>query len=44
MKLTKVQKTTRFIVYKLRDLLLVSMVSGILPTLMLGQIYQILNF
>ena len=43
MKLTKAQKTTRFIVYTSRDLLLLSMISGILPTVMLGLIYQILG-
>ena len=43
MKLTKVQKATRFIVYTSRDLLLLSMISGILPTVMLGLIYQILG-
>lgn len=43
MKLTKVQKTTRFIVYTIRDLTLVSTVTGILPTLTLGLVYQILG-
>ncbi len=43
MKLTKIQKATRFIVYTSRDLLLLSMISGILPTVMLGLIYQILG-
>lgn len=43
MKLTKVQKATRFIVYRLSDLLLLSMITGILPTAMLGLGYQILG-
>jgi len=41
MKLTKVQRTTRFIVYGLGDLFMLSMITGILPTAMLGLIYQI---
>lgn len=44
MKLTKVQMTTRFIVYSLGILLLLSLITGILPTFLLGQIYQILGF
>lgn len=44
MKLTKVQKTTRFIVYSIRNLVLLSLITGILPTFLLGQIYQILGF
>lgn len=43
MKLTKVQKTTRFIVYRLADLLLLSMITGILPTVVLGLGCQILG-
>ncbi len=43
MKLTKVQKATRFIVYTSRNLLLLSMISGILPALVTGQVYQILG-
>lgn len=43
MKLTKVQRTTRFIVYGLGDLFMLSMISGILPTLALGLGYQILG-
>lgn len=42
MKLTKVQKTTRFIVYSIRNLILLSLISGILPTALLVKIYQIL--
>lgn len=41
MKLTKVQKATRFIVYSTGNLLLLSMITGILPTIVLGSIYQI---
>lgn len=44
MGLTKVQKTTRFTVYTLGILLLLSLITGILPTFLLGQIYQILGF
>ena len=43
MKLTKVQKTTRFIVYSIGILILLSFISGILPTILLVQIYQILG-
>ena len=43
MKLTKVQKVTRFIVYTSRDLLLLSMLSGILPAIVAGRVYQILG-
>lgn len=43
MKLTKLQKTTRFIVYRLADLLLLSMITGILPAMVTGQVYQILG-
>lgn len=41
MKLTKVQKATRFIVYSAGSVLLISTISGILPTILLGLIYQI---
>ncbi len=41
MKLTKVQKATRFIVYTTRDLLITSLIIGILPTIWLGLIYLI---
>lgn len=43
MKLTKLQKVTRFIVYTSRDLILVSFISGILPAMVTGQVYQILG-
>lgn len=43
MKLTKVQKATRFIVYSARNLLLLSMITGILPVALLGLGYQILG-
>jgi len=43
-KLTKVQKTTRFIVYTIRDLTILSTISGILPAIIAGQIYQNLGF
>ena len=43
MKLTKIQKTTRFIVYTIRDLTLVSTVTGILPIYLCGMLYQILG-
>ncbi len=43
MNLTKVQKTIRFIVYRARDLIVLSFITGILPALMVGHIYQILG-
>ena len=43
MKLTKVQKTTRFIIYRLGVLLLLSMITGILPMYLCGMLYQILG-
>lgn len=43
MKLTKVQKVTRFIVYRLADLLLLTTITGILPVTLLGLGYQILG-
>lgn len=43
MKLTKLQKATRFIIYRLGDLLLLSMITGILPIYLSGMLYQILG-
>lgn len=43
MKLTKLQKATRFIVYTIRDLTLLSMITGILPIYACGMLYQILG-
>ena len=39
MKLTKIQKTTRFIVYTF----ILLNITGILPTLIAGQIFKILG-
>ncbi len=41
MKLTKVQKATRFIIYRLVDLFMLSLVTGILPIYLCGMLYQI---
>lgn len=41
MKLTKVQKATRFIVYTVGYSLMLSSITGILPVTLLGLIYQI---
>lgn len=43
MKLTKVQKTTRFIVYTARNVILLSLITGILLAIIAGPIYQILG-
>lgn len=43
MKLTKVQRATRFIVYTSRNLMLLSFISGILPAYSCGMLYQILG-
>ena len=43
MKLTKVQKTTRFIVHSIGSMLLFSLISGLLPAVVIGQTYQILG-
>ena len=43
MKLTKVQKTTRFIVYMTGKIIMLSLISGILPTFLCGMLYQILG-
>lgn len=40
MKLTKVQKMTRFTVYSLGILLLLSLITGILPTFLCGIVYR----
>lgn len=42
-KLTKVQKTTRFIVYTIRNTFILSIVFGILPAIICGNIYHILG-
>ena len=41
MKLTKIQKTTRFLVHTAEKILLLSFLTGILPVFVAGQIYQI---
>lgn len=43
MGLTKVQKVTRFIVYISRCLILVSFISGILPAIVAGKVFQVLG-
>lgn len=41
MKLTKVQKVTRFIVHTIGYILLLSLITGILPAFLCGMLYQI---
>lgn len=42
-KLTKVQKTTRFIVYTVRNILLLGLISGIIPAIMCGLLNNLLG-